>query len=124
MRLRTIDLDCSQREALEMGHQQGKKARFRQRCQIILLKSQGRTAKDVGQIVGLSPISVNHWLNRYEARGSMVYTPSQGVDVNPFSIWKKTRKRSKRLCVKSASGFNRPKPPWKKSWTKLSACAP
>ena len=69
MRLRTIDLDCSQREALEMGHQQGRKARFRQRCQIILLKSQGRTAKDVGQIVGLSPISVNHWLNRYEAEG-------------------------------------------------------
>ncbi len=69
MRVRTLNLDLAQREALETGHRQDKNARFRQRCQIILLKSQGRTAKDIGQIVGLSSISVAHWLNRYEAEG-------------------------------------------------------
>ncbi len=69
MNLRTINLDYTQREALETGRNQGKNATFRQRCQIILLKSQGRTSKDVGQIVGLSHISINQWLNRYEAEG-------------------------------------------------------
>ena len=69
MNIRLIKLDSTQRKALETGQQEGKTARFRQRCQIILLKSQGRTSKDIGQIVGLSHISVNAWLNRYEAEG-------------------------------------------------------
>lgn len=69
MKIRIIDLDTAQREALERGHQKGKTASFRQRCQIILLKSQGRTSKDIGKIVGLSHIRVNAWLNRYEAEG-------------------------------------------------------
>ena len=69
MHLRTINLNSAQRKALKAGHKQGKSATFRQRCQIILLKSQGRTAKEVSQIVGLSHISVNHWLNRYETEG-------------------------------------------------------
>ena len=80
MRIRTIALDTAQREALELGQKQGENAKFRQRCQIILLKSQGRTAKDIGQNVGLSPISVNQWLNRYETEGiaSLHTRPGRG----------------------------------------------
>lgn len=39
MRLRKIDLNSTQREALETGQKQGGNAKFRQRCQIILLKN-------------------------------------------------------------------------------------
>ena len=69
MRVRTLALNPEQREGLKAGHREGKTARFRQRCQILLLKDQGRTAKAIGQIVGLSAISVTRWLNRYEAEG-------------------------------------------------------
>ncbi len=67
MRVRTLELNQGQRNKLETGHKEGKTARFRQRCQIILLKSQGRTAKSIGEIVGLSAVSVTQWLNRYDA---------------------------------------------------------
>lgn len=73
MRVRTLELNQGQRNKLETGHKEGKTARFRQRCQIILLKSQGRTAKsigeigEIGEIVGLSAVSVTQWLNRYDA---------------------------------------------------------
>lgn len=69
MRVRTLELNEGQRTELEAGHKEGKTARFRQRCQIILLKGQGRTAKVIGEIVGLSAVSVTQWLNRYDAEG-------------------------------------------------------
>jgi transposase len=41
----------------------------RLRCQIILLKAQGRTAQDIGSIVGMCPLSVHHWIGRYRSEG-------------------------------------------------------
>lgn len=69
MNLRKIDLTPEQAGCLQDGYKNGKTATYRKRCHIILLKSSGRTSKDVGSIVGLSEISVNSWLNRYEAEG-------------------------------------------------------
>ena len=40
---------------------------FRKRCQLVLLKAAGRTSIDVGKIVGMNPVSVNSWLNRYKS---------------------------------------------------------
>ena len=42
---------------------------FRQRCHMILLKSEGRTSQDVAAILGSNLISVNNWLTRYEQEG-------------------------------------------------------
>lgn len=42
---------------------------FRMRCQTILLKAEGRTSKDVGEIVSMCHVSVNSWLKRYNAEG-------------------------------------------------------
>jgi len=39
------------------------------RCQSILLKSEGRTSKEVGSITGMSHISVNSWVKRYKSGG-------------------------------------------------------
>lgn len=41
----------------------------RLRCQVILLKAQGRKAADIGAIVGMCSLSVHHWIGRYRTEG-------------------------------------------------------
>jgi transposase len=41
----------------------------RLRCQLILLKAQGRTVHDIASIVGMCPLSVHHWIKRYRTEG-------------------------------------------------------
>lgn len=66
---RIIELTASERLALEKGYRTGKTHSYRKRCQAIVLKSEGRLSFEVGQIVGMHEVSVNKWLNRYEAEG-------------------------------------------------------
>jgi transposase len=67
--IRTLQLNPQQRAELEDGYQNGKSHAFRKRCHLVLLKTQKRTSKEVGAIVGLHEVSVNNWLNRYEKEG-------------------------------------------------------
>lgn len=69
MNLRTLKLSKQERELLKKGYETGKSSAFRKRCHLVLLKSEGRTSKDVGLIIGLHEISVNNWLTRYESNG-------------------------------------------------------
>ena len=69
MKFRAITLTKTERTALKNGYNTGKTASYRRRCHGILLKSQGHTSKAVGEILGVSHISVNNWLNRYEREG-------------------------------------------------------
>ena len=74
-RVNTPILTQSQRQALESGLKEGKRHCFRMRCQSILLKSEGRTSKEVGAITGMSNVSVNSWVKRYKTEGlSGLYT--------------------------------------------------
>ena len=68
-RVNTPKLSEESRQSLEKEYKKSLSPTFRQRCQTILLKSDGRTSKDVGQIVGMSHVSVNSWLYRYNAEG-------------------------------------------------------
>jgi transposase len=68
-RVNTPILTREQRQALESGLKQGKSHCFRMRCQSILLKSEGRTSKEVGEIIGISHVSVNSWVKRYKTEG-------------------------------------------------------
>lgn len=68
-RVNTPVLSESQRTELENCLKIGKQYAFRKRCQVILLKADGRKSKDVGLIVGMSHISVNTWLSRYKQLG-------------------------------------------------------
>jgi transposase len=79
-RVNTPILTWEQRQALESGLKQGKSHCFRMRCQSILLKSEGRTSKEVGEITGMSNVSVNSWVKRYKSEGiSGLYTqPGRG----------------------------------------------
>jgi transposase len=57
------------RIALQEGQKNGKQPVYRQRCQIILLKADGRTSADVARIVGQCTMSVNNWVVRYKELG-------------------------------------------------------
>jgi len=50
------------------------------RCHSILLKSEGRTSKDVGSITGMCNVSVDTWVKRYKAEGlqGLVTKPGRG----------------------------------------------
>ena len=67
--LKVISLTREEQTALEHGYHNGHSAAFRQRCQIILLKSQRRSSEDVARIVGCCEVVVNRWLARYEEEG-------------------------------------------------------
>lgn len=54
---------------MDSGLRSGKSHAFRQRCQLVLLKSEGRSSKEVAAIVKKNAVTVNSWLDRYEAEG-------------------------------------------------------
>ncbi len=57
-KIRTIELTIEQEKALQEGYQKGKTHAFRKRCQLVLLKSEGRTSKEVSQIIKMNEISI------------------------------------------------------------------
>lgn len=68
-RIKQVALNDEQRRALEAGYQEGSSHAFRRRCQMILLKSQGRTSSEIAKIVGGCHVAVNHWVDRYLQEG-------------------------------------------------------
>jgi transposase len=62
-------LDDKTRAALEAGYRRDHSHTFRQRCQIVLLKAQGRKSKEIAAMFGCGEKSVNDWLHRYRAEG-------------------------------------------------------
>lgn len=66
---KVIELTATQREELENGYRDGRTHSFRQRCQMILLKSEERTAVEVVGILGGCEMTVNNWRQRYQAEG-------------------------------------------------------
>ena len=68
-KIKTLGLCEGQKIALEKGYRQGTSHAFRKRCQLILLKEEGRTSKEVASIVKMCEMSVNNWLARYHSEG-------------------------------------------------------
>lgn len=68
-RVNTPKLLPEQRLELESGFKNSSSHCFRMRCQTILLKSEGRTSKEVGLITGMCHISVNNWTKRFISDG-------------------------------------------------------
>jgi len=64
-----ITLDDQKRAELEDGYRYGKSHTFRQHCQIVLLKAEGRKSKEIAAIFDCCEKSVNDWLHRYRAEG-------------------------------------------------------
>ena len=68
-KIRSVTLTPEQQAALEEASRHGKSYSFRQRCLMVLLKSQSRTSKDVAQQVGCCEVVVNTWMKRYQEQG-------------------------------------------------------
>lgn len=64
-----IELTDEQRAALEKGYRNGQSHAFRSRCQMVLLKSEKRTAAEIRLILGGCEVVVNNWVKRFEAEG-------------------------------------------------------
>jgi len=58
-----------QRRELSWNMMTGDCPRFRTRCHAVLLKSEGKTCKEIRDITGLSYILVTSWVKRYQTRG-------------------------------------------------------
>ena len=78
--IKVITLTPQEQTALEQGHKTANSAVFRQRCQIILLKSQHRSSHEVAEIVGCCEMVVNKWVARYQDEGlaGLHTKPGQG----------------------------------------------
>jgi len=68
-RIKKLELSVAEKEALEKGCRNGEKHRFRERCQMILLKNQGLSAASIGRIFNCHQKSVYGWVNRYLSDG-------------------------------------------------------
>lgn len=64
-----VELSDDQRKELENGYRNGKSHAFRTRCQMVLLKSEGRKSQDIADFLGFCQQAVNNWLNRYKQAG-------------------------------------------------------
>ena len=58
-----------QRRELSWNMKTGDCPRFRTRCHSVLLKSEGKTCKEIRDITGLSNVLVTSWVKRYQTRG-------------------------------------------------------
>ncbi len=76
-RVNTPTLTSEEYKELEQSFRNGKSHCFRERFNIILLKSQERTSKDLASILGICEMSINNWLSSYKVEGvAGLYTKS------------------------------------------------
>ena len=68
-KIKIIELSKTERLKLEIGFREGSSHCYRMRCKAVLLKSEGLSSKEIGNRVGMTLISVNHWIHRYEEEG-------------------------------------------------------
>jgi putative transposase len=64
---KVIQLSEERRQELTDGHRSGASHAFRERCQMILLKSEKRTSSEIARLLGCHKIMVNEWVKRFEA---------------------------------------------------------
>jgi transposase len=77
-RAERLGLSSEARKALQAGYERGKSHVYRQRCQMMLLKSEARSSEDIGAIVGCCEMSVNKWVRRYKSEGIQGLTTKPG----------------------------------------------
>lgn len=85
-RVKSVELTMAEQAALEQGYK-GKGPGsfvFSQRCQMILLKSQGRSSKAIAGILRTNLLSVNQWVQRYEKQGIAGLQTKEGQGRKPI----------------------------------------
>jgi transposase len=81
---KVIMLTEEEAAALEQGYKGKGSFVFSQRCQMILLKSQGRSSKEIAGILRTNLLSVNQWVQRYEKQGIAGLQTKEGQGRKPI----------------------------------------
>ncbi|MGI8788488.1 MAG: helix-turn-helix domain-containing protein, partial [Pyrinomonadaceae bacterium] len=68
-KIKKLELSVAEKQDLEKGYRNGEKHTFRQRCQMILLKSEGLTNKKIGEIFSYHEMTIYGWVKRYKTEG-------------------------------------------------------
>ncbi len=104
---KVVELTTEQRAVLEQGYKQSGSAAFSRRCHIVLLKNQGRTSAEIGDIIGTTIQPVNRWVKRFESHGikGLQNKPGQGRkailtrDEDEEKVRKAIKKERQRLSL-------------------------
>jgi transposase len=67
--VKALELTNQQKQELEQTHKNSKIHALRKRCQMMLLKHQGRKSSEIAKIIGCCEMAVNNWVKRYQAAG-------------------------------------------------------
>lgn len=105
-----IILDDKQRADLENGYRDGKSHTFRQHCQMVLLKAEGRKTKEIAAIFNCCQKSVNDWLHRYKEEGikGLSIKPGRGrrsilsEEVDTDKVREMVKQNRQRICLAKA----------------------
>lgn len=80
-RVNTPKLSDSEKISLRQGFREGKSHCYRMCCYLVLLKSEGKTSKEVGKLTNMSDASVNSWLKRYQSEGLLGLEPNSPTSI-------------------------------------------
>lgn len=81
---KALKLSSSEQAVLLKGYKNLKSPLYSRRCHIILLKAEGRSSKDIGNIFGITDQAVNNWVKRYESSGILGLTTKSGQGRKPI----------------------------------------
>ena len=87
-RVNTPVLDEKAKAELDKRFRTDKSYAVRNRCQLVLLKAESRSSKEVANMVKMCEMSVNNWVNRYKAEGLQGLTTKPGGGPKPLIISK------------------------------------
>lgn len=78
--MRFVNLTEAELVTLQEGHKNGSQFQFRNRCQCLVLSSQGRTVPELAEFFEVSKITIYSWLERWENKGlaGLMNKPGQG----------------------------------------------
>lgn len=68
-KIKKLELSIAEKEALEKGYRNGENHVFRERCQMILLKSEGLSSKAISKLFSCHEMTIWGWVQRYQAEG-------------------------------------------------------
>lgn len=69
MQITKVKLTPPQKVELEFQVYFGTKPSLQKRCQIVLMKSEGKSSREIAQELSVSEPTVNRWVNRYLSNG-------------------------------------------------------
>lgn len=97
--IKVLELSEVDRLKLEKGYHNGPTHSFRIRCKSILLKSEGKSAPKIAEMLEVTVPTVYTWVKRYEENGI------KGLETRPGLLWivlmKKLSARQLRKTVRA-----------------------